>query len=77
MCFQLARKHQAAFVQLCMSCPLALALQRNAARPCCDRVPDNVLQRMDSLLQAPEPDRRPWESSTIVLDADSNVDASR
>ena len=76
-CFQLARRHQAAFVELYISCPLALAQQRNAARPCHDIVPDHVLLRMDSLLQAPEPDRCHWEASTVVLAAESAADTSR
>lgn len=76
-CFQLARHHQAAFIQLYLKCPLALALQRNAARPCPDRVPDHLLLRMDTLLEAPEPDRHAWEASTIVLAADSAPYTSR
>ena len=76
-CFQLARKHQAAFFQLYVSCPLALAQQRNAARPCHDRVPNHVLLRMESLLQAPEPDRCPWEANTVVLAAELAADTSR
>ena len=77
VCFQLARHHQAAFIQLYISCPLALALSRNAARAHPDKVPERLLMRMDTLLEAPEPGRHAWEANNIVIAADSAPHTSR
>ena len=70
-CLQLARKHQAAYIQLYMRCPLQVALQRNALRPLPHRVPDSVLHRMASLLEQPNADKHAWEANTIVLESAS------
>lgn len=76
-CYQLARKHQSAFIQLFIQCTVDLACQRNAVRPGNTRVPDSVLERMSSLFEAPEPDRFSWEANTFVLCGNSDVHASR
>lgn len=68
-CVQLARKHQAAYIQLYIRVPLRVALQRNALRPLPHRVPDSVMHRMASLLEQPNADKHAWEANTIVLES--------
>ena len=50
---------------------------RYARRLIQDRVPDEVLLRMHSLLEAPEPHKHVWEASTIVISTEMNVPLSR
>ena len=67
-CLQLARRHQAAFIQLYIHCPLDVALQRNAHRAEHSRVPEPVVRRLAAVFEEPDADKHPWEASTIVLD---------
>ena len=70
-CLQLARKHQAAHIQLYIRCPLQVALQRNALRTAPHRVLDSVMHRMDALFEEPNPHKHNWEANTIVLESGS------
>ncbi len=67
-CLQLARKHQAAYIQLYIQCPLDIASQRNAVRPEHQRVPESVMRRMAKLFEEPNAVEHSWEAHTIVLD---------
>ena len=67
-CLQLARKHQAAYVQLYIRCPVEIALQRNESRSQDQRVPEAVIRCMACVFEVPDPQKRAWEANTIVLD---------
>lgn len=67
-CLQLARKHQAAYVQLYIRCPVEIALQRNESRSQDQRVPEAVIRCMARVFEVPDPQKRAWEANTIVLD---------
>lgn len=66
---QLARKHQAAYIQLYVKCPLEVALQRNAMRPDHQQVPEPVMRRMAQLLEVPGSSKHAWDADPIVLDS--------
>ncbi len=68
-CLQLARKHQAAYMQLYIRCPVEIALQRNASRSQGQRVPEAVMLRMARVFEVPDPEKHAWEANTIVLDS--------
>lgn len=70
-CLQLARKYQAAYIQLYVKCPLEVALQRNALRPDHQKVPEPVMRRMAQLLEVPGSSKHAWDADTIVLDSSS------
>ncbi|DBA80167.1 TPA: hypothetical protein ACH3X2_007636 [Trebouxia sp. C0005] len=67
-CLQLARKYQAAYIQLYIRCPAEVALQRNASRSQHQGVPEAVMRRMERLFEVPDPQKHAWEANTIVLD---------
>lgn len=67
-CLQLARKHQAAYIQLHITCPVETAIQRNASRSEGQRVPEAGMRRMACVFEVPDPQRHAWEANTIVLD---------
>ena len=50
--FQVARVHEAAFVQCFLSCPPEVAAARNAERSAASRVPEDSFWRMAQVLQA-------------------------
>ncbi len=75
-CLQLARKHQAAYIQLYITCPVEVAFQRNASRSEDQRVPEAVMQRMARVFEVPDSQRHAWESNTIVLDGSRLVMSS-
>ncbi|GAX73447.1 hypothetical protein CEUSTIGMA_g899.t1 [Chlamydomonas eustigma] len=82
-CYQIARKYNAAFLQIYMECPLQLSLQRNAARSgasnhtkCIEdatrqdlRVPDASILRMATVLEPPNSTLNPWESCVLTCSA--------
>lgn len=74
-CLQLACKHQAAYIQLYITCPVEVALQRNASRSQGQRVPEAVILRMAHVFEVPDPQKHAWEANTIELDG-SRVDVS-
>ena len=67
-CLQLARKHQAAYVQLYIRCPVEIALQRNESRSQDQRVPEDVIRCMARVFEVPDSQKHAWEANTIVLD---------
>ncbi|OXB64443.1 hypothetical protein ASZ78_000119 [Callipepla squamata] len=63
--FQLARKYSLGFCQLFLECPLELCLHRNRLR---DRpVPEGTICRMAQRMEAPEPEKNPWERHSLIL----------
>ncbi|OXB82573.1 UNVERIFIED_CONTAM: hypothetical protein H355_005828 [Colinus virginianus] len=63
--FQLARKYSLGFCQLFLECPLELCLHRNRLR---DRpVPEETVRRMAQRMEAPEPEKNPWERHSLIL----------
>ncbi len=68
-CLQLARRHQAVYIQLYIRCPVETATQRNASRSQNQRVPEAVMHRMARMFEVPDPQKHAWESNTIVLDS--------
>ncbi len=68
-CLQLARKHQAAYIQLYIRCPVEIALQRNASRSQDQRVPEAVMRRMARVFEVPDPRKHAWEAHTIVMES--------
>ncbi|KAA6418212.1 MAG: L-seryl-tRNA(Sec) kinase [Trebouxia sp. A1-2] len=66
--YSLARKYQAAYIQLYIRCPAEVALQRNASRSQHQGVPEAVMRRMERLFEVPDPQKHAWEANTIVLD---------
>lgn len=75
-CLQLARKHQAAYIQLYITCPVDTALQRNASRSQGVRVPEAVMQRMARVFEVPDAQRHAWEANTIMLDSSWQLKSS-
>lgn len=67
-CLQLARKHQAAYIQLYITCLVETAIQRNASRSEGQRVPEAVMRRMACVFEVPDPVKHAWDANTIVLD---------
>lgn len=67
-CLQLARKNQAAYIQLYVACPVEVAFRRNASRSKDRRVPEAVMRRMARVFEVPDPPKHAWEANTIVLD---------
>lgn len=66
--YKLARDMQCAFVQVHVSSPLELCLQRNKTRKKSSQVPDSVIVKMKRVFDVPRPDIHPWEAATISLD---------
>jgi tRNA uridine 5-carbamoylmethylation protein Kti12 len=69
-CWRAARSAPggAAYVQLHVACPLETALQRNAARPLPNRVPEEVLRRTAAAFEDPGASPCPWDKNTISAD---------
>ncbi|NXC44284.1 PSTK kinase, partial [Penelope pileata] len=62
---RLARAHSLGFCQLFLQCPLEQCLQRNRLRG--RPVPEGTILRMAQRLEAPEPERNPWEQNSLIL----------
>ena len=67
---QLARQYSAGFAVVAMDCPVAVAAARNAARPPQQRVPRAVIERMAARIELPNPEKRPWERWSNILDCE-------
>ncbi|NXJ06487.1 PSTK kinase, partial [Odontophorus gujanensis] len=63
--FQLARKYSLGFCQLFLECPLELCLHRNRLRG--RPVPEGTVRRMAQRMEAPEPEKNPWERHSLIL----------
>lgn len=59
---------RAAYLQLHLACPPAIAAARNAARSGIARVPDEVAAHMACVMEAPDPERHRFERPTLTLD---------
>lgn len=64
--YQLARRHSLGFCQVYVKCPVESCISRNQsrARP----VPCQVIENMARHMEPPNPDRHPWEQSSVSLD---------
>ncbi|GAB4820820.1 hypothetical protein N2152v2_007866 [Parachlorella kessleri] len=71
VCFQLARKYGAAYLQLHVSCSTEQAIEWNKGRPPAQQVPDNVIRSTAAMFEDPSSSPFRWESKTLVVDANS------
>lgn len=62
--FQLARKFCCGFGQITVTCSLADAMLRNRTRS--HRVADDIIRRMETRLEMPNPDTYSWEACSLV-----------
>ncbi|XP_065602493.1 L-seryl-tRNA(Sec) kinase [Cyrtonyx montezumae] len=53
------------FCQLFLECPLELCLRRNRLRG--RPVPEGTVRRMAQRMEAPEPEKNPWERHSLIL----------
>mmetsp|Transcript_4460 Transcript_4460/g.12519 ORF Transcript_4460/g.12519 Transcript_4460/m.12519 type:complete len:345 (+) Transcript_4460:47-1081(+) len=71
---RLARACDAAFVHVHVHAPLAVALERNSARPAATRVPEHLLREMATNMEVPSAEtaegagRQGWERPFIAVD---------
>jgi tRNA uridine 5-carbamoylmethylation protein Kti12 len=70
---QLARRLRIGLCMLFLDCDPAEARRRNAARTPVERVPDEVIARMDSRLERPDAAVHKWERHSVVLSAASSA----
>ena len=66
-CWRLAREAGAAYLQLPLTCPLPIALERNRARPPAHRIPEDVLIKIERLFEPPESSPCPWDKKEATL----------
>jgi len=64
-CWKLARACGSTYCQVHVDCPLTLCLERNAMRDDATRIPDEVMERMNSTFEAPT-GKHPWDAHTVV-----------
>lgn len=69
--YNIAREVRCAFVQVHISCPVDLCLERNMIRAAELQVMDSVIQKMHGAFDAPRPEVHPWEANTIAVDTQS------
>jgi tRNA uridine 5-carbamoylmethylation protein Kti12 len=70
---QLARRLRIGLCMLFLDCDPAEARRRNAARTPVERVPDEVIARMESRLERPDAVVHKWERHSVVLSAASSA----
>ncbi|XP_018803537.1 PREDICTED: L-seryl-tRNA(Sec) kinase [Bactrocera latifrons] len=70
--YQLCRQNKCAYAQIYLGCDLKLALSRNSARPDNERVPEEILQRMEVRLERPNSAKHLWEENTLFLEGCDN-----
>ena len=65
--FQLARKHQLGYCQFYLNAPESLARSRNAQRPQSQRVPEDVIYKMNEKMEPPNPLKNYWEQFSFSI----------
>ncbi|CAL5220777.1 g2843 [Coccomyxa viridis] len=66
-CAQVARRHNAAFLQIYLPCSLDAALARNERREGSKRMPEEVVRRIATRLEEPDSQKYEWEQNTVTL----------
>ena len=65
--YQLAARHGVGYGCVHVATPLDVALAQNKARPAGQAVSEEVIRRMHTKLQVPDPATRSWEANTVTI----------
>lgn len=65
--YQLAARHGVGYGCMHVATPLDVALAQNKARPAGRSVTEEVIRRMHTKLQVPDPNTRSWEANTVTI----------
>lgn len=65
--YQLAARHGVGYGCVHVATPLEVALAQNKARPPGQAVSEEVIRRMHTKLQVPDPATRSWEANTVTI----------
>ncbi|BFZ01595.1 hypothetical protein BsWGS_04634 [Bradybaena similaris] len=71
--YKLAKKYRTGYCQIYLQCPCEKALERNKNRKGIHQVPDEVIVRMSEKFEAPDPEKHHWESNSITVSAEENI----
>ncbi|CAL1538340.1 unnamed protein product [Lymnaea stagnalis] len=68
--YKIAREYETGFCQIFMEVPIEDVIDRNQQRS--KKVPDDVILKMSTTLQVPDPDKNNWEEFSLTVSSSSD-----